>query len=134
MKKETLSVKDVTPENIWLYAQNKPSLVVADLAAYGVPEDAVMQILLARGVCKWLSARRDLIKVKDGWKEQIVKCHEELKRCKAARDFKGLNRVRGKLEALNACRKEVRAICHSERWRVPDFDNKAAAVLKRLAK
>ncbi|VVB50625.1 Uncharacterised protein [uncultured archaeon] len=126
--------KKVRKDNIWLYAQNKPSLIIKDLEKYGVPAEDALQILLARGVCKWLAARRDLIHTKDAWKEQIRQCHEEILKLKGAGDFKALNKARGRLEALNVCRQQVRAICKSERWRVPDFDGKAAELLKRLEK
>jgi len=51
---------------IWHHAQNRPSLVVRDLAEYA-PADVVYETLLRRGVFEWLAVRRDLIRLKDRW-------------------------------------------------------------------
>lgn len=121
---------EARPANVWQFAQNKPSLIVGDFARlFGVPIVDSMRILAARGVCKWLAARRDIIRAKDRWRAQITETLEEIRDAKKAGDRDRLMRLRGKLEALNACRQEIRRICHSERWRIPDHDRLAKGLL-----
>lgn len=108
---------------IWSEAQNKPTLVVRDLAAYGVDPAIVYESLLRRGVFKWLRVRRELIRLKDAWKA----------------DIRSLNRKKsewekGYLAAMERCRKEVRALCHSERWVAPDNDRAAVEYLNKREK
>ena len=56
-----------TQLNIWNFAQNKPSLIVEDIAKEypNIDQDFIYEVLLKRGVFKWLSVRRELIKLKD---------------------------------------------------------------------
>ncbi len=61
----------LTPALIWSIAQNKPGLIVDDLAQLGVNRTDAHNILLARSVYKWLSVRRQLITLKDTWKVRI---------------------------------------------------------------
>lgn len=100
--------------SIWQERQNKPTYVAKDLSTHGIPTDVAYEILLRRGVFKWFAVRRRLIRLKDEWKAQI----------------RGLNRKKtpwekGYLKALEECRAEVRELCHSERWQVPDNDSAA---------
>lgn len=101
-------------KTIWGERQNTPTLVVRDLAAFA-PADVVYESLLRRGVFKWLTVRRNLIRLKDSWKDEI----RSLNRKKS--DWE-----KGYLAALERCRGEVRSLCHSERWAVPDNDRHAA--------
>ena len=57
-------------QNIWSYEQNKPSLVVMDICQQypEIDPNFIYQVLLQRGVFKWLAVRRDIIKLKDKWK------------------------------------------------------------------
>jgi len=100
--------------NLWQYRQNRPILIARDLEQYGVPKEVTMEILLKRGVFKWLAVRRQLIKLKNKWKEEI----RELNRKKTERE-------KGYLEALIKCREEIRRLCHSERLQAPDNDRHA---------
>lgn len=131
------------PNNIWNFEQNKPSLIAKDLyEIHGVPIIDTLKILLSRGVFKWFAVRRDLIKQKDIWKEQIKKLHIEQKKLKElikkdpenpSLQFKyGI--IKGYKKALEQCRAEIRAMCHSERWRVPDFDRKALEMIEEEMK
>ena len=120
----------LTPNLIDTIKQNKPSLIVSDLEAYGVPSSITMKILLGRGVCKWLSVRRKLIKLKDIWKDRIKRTVELIKINKE--HSYNLAYCRGYLAALEDCRKEVRELCHSPRWQVPDNDTIANNFLKEL--
>jgi hypothetical protein len=110
--------------------QNKPSLIVDDLEAYGVPSNVTMKILLGRGVCKWLSVRRKIIKLKYIWKDRIKRTVSLIKINKE--HPYNLGYCRGYLAALEECRKEVRELCHSSRWQVPDNDTRATDFLKEL--
>jgi hypothetical protein len=113
--------------------QNKPSLIVNDLEAYGVPSNITMKILLGRGVCKWLAVRRKLIKLKYIWKDRIKRTVESIKLCKEDPILSyDLGFYRGYLAALEDCRKEVRELCRSSRWQVPDNDTRANNFLKEL--
>lgn len=116
-----LSPLEASPNNIWNYKQNKPSLICKDLdLLFGVPQHCTAKILVARGAAKWFSVRRELIKLKNGWKEQIKLLYEDRK----VRGTPEYWYNRGKREALEQCRKEIRILCHSERWQCPDFDSK----------
>ena len=107
-----MKIEKCDSKNIWNFAQNKPSLVVKDIIALypEVNPDDIYEILLRRGVFKWLSVRRDLIKLKNIWKEEITK----LNRRKTKEE-------KGYYKALIKCRKEIRSFCHSDRWRAPDM-------------
>lgn len=122
----------LTPEKIWNIEQNKPSLIARDLQAFGVPPEATHSILLARGVYKWLSVRRRLIRLKDAWKSRVVETLAKLKAAKQPCNDYEVGYLRGYLKAYEECREEVRALCHSERWQAPDFDRQAQAHLQSL--
>ena len=118
---------DLNPGNIWNFAQNKPTLIVEDLQAFADP-DVIYASLLRRGVFKWLAVRRDLIKLKNRWKDVIKMTQNvRLKTYGEQRAF-----YKGYQKAYEECRAEVRALCHSERWRAPDFDKKANAWLSKI--
>lgn len=110
---------------IWNFAQNKPSLVVKDIVEKypDVDPDFIYQVLLQRGVFKWLSVRRDLIKVKDLWKNEIRNLN-----------YKKSQKEKGYYKALLKCRKHIRLLCHSDRWVAPDFDQKSIRFLAKLTK
>ena len=109
-------------KNIWNFAQNKPSLIVKDITEkYGnVDPDFIYEVLLRRGVFKWLAVRRDLIRLKNVWRDEVTRLNR-----------KKTNTEKGYLRAIERCRAEVRALCHSDRFRAPDFDKKANEYLTR---
>jgi hypothetical protein len=106
-----------TPENIWNFAQNKPSLIVDDIVAEypDIDRDFLYEILFRRGCFKWFAVRRDLIKLKNFWRNIIAGNNYHKKDPK----------LRGKMAQLILCREAVRRLCHSARWTVPDNDSKA---------
>ena len=112
---------NINIKNIWLFAQNKPTLVVRDiLERYpDVDPDFVYEVLLKRGVFKWLAVRRDLIKLKDEWKVVIRDMNH-----------KKTPYQKGYHAAMIKCRAQIRKLCHSERFRAPDFDKHAINFLK----
>jgi hypothetical protein len=119
-------------KNIWCYAQNKPTLIAKDFEKLGIPRDTTYRILLQRGVFKWLAVRRDLIKLKDEWREEITETIAQIRLCKEKNDRDRLHYLRGYLKALEMHRRRVRAMTHSERWQAPDFDNGAREFLERI--
>ena len=120
----------LTPKSIWLIKQNKPSLIAEDLACFGVDKATIHKVLLARGVYKWLSVRRKLITTKNIWKDRIKDTLSKI--VKAKQEHVNTSYLKGYLKAYEECRKEIRELCHSERWQAPDFDIKANQFLKGL--
>ncbi len=125
---------NVTKDNIWNFAQNKPTQVVQDICERypEVDPDFVYKILLKRGVFKWLAVRRDLIKLKHVWKKEINELHTILTEAGLNKEKYKFRRETGAIKALNRCRQAVRKLCHSERWQAPDFDRKANEYLNSL--
>lgn len=123
----------MNPKSIWNIRQNKPSYVVRDLAEYA-PEDIIYDSLLKRGVFKWFAVRRDLIKLKNLWRKRIHVTFASQRVCKRYRLHHRAHWIAGYRYAMEECRKEVRELCHSERWRAPDNDNLAQYYLERVEK
>jgi len=117
-------------KTIWNEKQNKPSYIADDLEPF-VDRDIVYEILLRRGVFKWLAARRDIIKLKDELKARVIATISMIRVAKRYHDRDELFYLRGYLKALEDCRAEIRVICHSERWRAPDFDRRAQEYLNK---
>jgi hypothetical protein len=84
-KGETPHFLDCSPENIWLYRQNDPKLVVRDLKEVypDIDETVVERSLMARGINKWLKVRRDLIAHKKSLKNEIKALMLEISEHKA---------------------------------------------------
>lgn len=122
---------EVQPGNIWCYNQNKPTQVARDLEyLLAVPPDTTYRVLLARGVFKWLAVRRKLMKLKDRWKEEVT---DSIARQRDGR-WRSKRRTRdwerGYRAGIEACRAEVRGLCHGERWQAPDHDREAVRWLE----
>ena len=117
-------------KSIWNEKQNKPTLIVCDLEPYA-DSDVVYEILLRRGVFKWLSARRKIIRLKNEWKDKITISIAEQKETDS---WKKKEWLRGYRKGLEECRAEVRTICHGTRWEAPDFDSKAKEWLNTYSK
>lgn len=114
----------VKPGNVWEFPQNKPSLVQNDLYnLYGVPRIITAKILMARGVYKWLAVRRQLIKLKNTWKGLLTNYYRSVESGNLVRGTAKYHEAKGYAKALERCRKEVRTLCHSARWAIPDFEN-----------
>ena len=121
----------ITPRTIWQLKQNKISLLAKDLAhAYHSPSE-VMDVLLCRGVFKWFSVRRQLIKLKDQLKIRLWCAENEafnIKTMGQASSNYGrytLAYLKGYKAAIVEVREELRALCHSQRWQVQDNDEMA---------
>lgn len=135
----------INRKNIWNYKQNKPTYIVDDLVnavmahfrtdmnPAGRARDMIYESLLKRGVFKWLSVRRQLIRLKNTWKSRLIEATvEQLKLSEGETTGKQRQRItylRGYRKAIEECRKEIRTLCHSDRWQAPDFDYKASSWL-----
>ena len=115
---------ECTKKNISNFAQNKPTLIVRDITERYPEIDPlfIYEVLLKRGVFKWLAVRRDLIRLKNEWRKQVALLNR-----KKTKEEKGF------YKALIECRKQVRNLCHSERFRAPDFDRGANRFLMEIA-
>uniref|UniRef100_A0A6H1ZSU7 Uncharacterized protein n=1 Tax=viral metagenome TaxID=1070528 RepID=A0A6H1ZSU7_9ZZZZ len=120
-------MEKVTKQNIWNFEQNKPSLVVKDICEKypEVDPDFVYEVLLKRGVFKWLAVRRDLIKLKNVWKDEITELNKTLSFAKSHKVSYKFEKEKGIINTLIKCRQSIRKLCHSDRWRSPDFDRRA---------
>lgn len=118
----------MNPKSIWIEAQNRPSLVVRDLASVA-PEGIVYESLLRRGVFKWLTVRFHLIRLKNVWKDRV---RDSIARQKAAQG-PDVNYWRGYRKGIEECRAEVRALCHSERFVAPPNDPASVRWLARYS-
>ena len=124
----------LTPKAIWNIRQNKPSLIAEDLEILGIPKYISYSIMLGRGVFKWLAVRRDLIKLKNLWKDELTNLYHSIANGRIKRGTKEHHKTIGRIEMLERCRAEIRLLCHSERYRAPDFDSGANEFLVRLEK
>lgn len=108
-----------TPKSINNIRQNKVKYVISDLMdAFNLhpgDEEIIRQILLRRGINKWLTCRRMIIRLKDEWKSEITMLQDEMS-CTSGGDK---SRLRGHLKALVGARQDLRKICHLSRWQFP---------------
>lgn len=115
--REKLNPLDVDTQNIANYKQNKPILIARDLnKLYGVPIEDTLKILLARGVFKWLWVREALIEYKDDLKHELTMTIEKSKYAKYKKDWSRHQQLKGKIKTLVEVRKEIRSMCHMDRW------------------
>jgi hypothetical protein len=124
----------IDEKNIWQFKQNKPTLIVKDIKEKypEIDEDFIYHVLLKRGVFKWLAVRRDLIKLKSLWLgmiPELIKCKKHYKYWNEFRDY---SEAKGYQKCLEKCIKEIRKLCHSDRFRSPDFDRGANRYLERV--
>lgn len=117
-------------KTIWNEKQNKASYIVDDIVKAGylawLDDGVAYEILLRRGVFKWFAARRQLIKLKDAWRDRITDSLQKTWNAKHyLRDKEIAAYWKGYRSALEECRAEIREICHSDRWQAPDNDRRA---------
>ena len=123
------------------YRQNFPELVIRDAQEYleltDKQCDTLRNILLARGVNKWLKVRKDLVTYKTTIKKEITRLcnalHDariELKNypkltrsemsCEQFKKWKNISKKRVemkyRLKCLNEVQKELNKMCHSPRY------------------
>lgn len=132
---------DIIKYKIENYRQNYPELVIQDAKNYLNLNDEQCEILrnvlLARGINKWLAVRKDLVTYKTTIKKEITKLCNELHNVRmelrnypkmtrgemSHEEFKkwrniGKKRVEMKyrLKCLNEVQKELNKMCHSPRY------------------
>ena len=102
----------LSPDTINNFRQNCPELVIHDARRMLLLSDNQLEllrkILLARGVNKWLKARRDIITLKHETKTLIKKLSKEYNRDDPTH--------RECMKLLVYMRTQLREICHQERW------------------
>ena len=102
----------LNPSTINNFRQNTPELVIRDarrmLSLNEEQCQILRDILLARGINKWLKARRDIIRYKEKVKESIKYIQSTYKKGDVAQ--------KATLQVLNLVRRDLRIICHQSRW------------------
>ena len=102
----------LSPETINNFRQNSPELVIRDAKEMlGLDDDqcnVLKNILLARGINKWLKARLDIIKLKNDIKDEIVELQKIYQKWNPAH--------KQTMRILTRVRSDIRAICHQNRW------------------
>ena len=112
----------VTEKTINNFKQNKIKYLVKDFKEYGVPEEVTKEILLKRGINKWLANRMKIINLKDELLQDIRNCLGLMQivamiEGKYSQKYK---EVLGNFKATNNIRQKIRKICHSSRWVFPE--------------
>ena len=104
--------KGLSPETINGFRQNSPELVIRDAKNFLNLDDGqcevLRKIMLARGINKWLKARRDIIAFKHEIKAEIIELHQVYEKWNPVH--------KAVLKVLNKHRHRLRKICHQERW------------------
>ena len=120
---------EITPANIWNFRQNNPELIIKDAAKYlGLDDndcELLRQILLARGVNKWLKVRRDLIAYKKQVKNELKQIETErvalksyLREERDERLYHHYLALKGITKTLQGVRAQLRALCNTDRWQI----------------
>jgi len=112
----------VNEKTINNFKQNKIKYLVKDFAEYGVSEDITREILLKRGINKWLANRMAIIHLKDELLQYIRDCSGLMQTIamvegKNSLDYK---EILGQFKATTGIRQQIRKICHSSRWQFPE--------------
>ena len=102
----------LSPQTINSFRQNTPELILRDLQrelGLSDSERTVAQnVLMARGVNKWLKARRDIIHLSHATREAIKIKHLTYNKSDPVQ--------KARLKMLVWFRSELRKICHQPRW------------------
>ena len=113
---------EVNEKTINNFKQNKIKYLVRDFAEYGVVEEVTREILLKRGINKWLANRAKIINLKDELLQEIRNCFGLMQTVAMVEGKYSLKykEVLGTLKATNIIRQKIRKICHSSRWQFPE--------------
>ena len=114
-----MEINEKTINNI---RQNKIRYLVKDFAEHGVSEEVTKEILLKRGIKKWLANRMAIIHLKD---ELLQYIRDSLGLMRIVSSVEGKNslnykEILGQFKATNGIRQQIRKICHSSRWQFPE--------------
>ncbi|MCP3685137.1 MAG: hypothetical protein GY861_20940 [bacterium] len=109
--------EEIEDSLIWHFQQNNPELIVEDARRFLELSEEQCEglrfILKARGVNKWFLVRRILIRYKDVILREIQYRHKKIhQRVGGKRE---LSFLKIELRVLEAIRKDIRFLCHSER-------------------
>ena len=118
-----LIYEKVNEKTINNFKQNKIKYLVRDFAEYDVPEEVTREILLKRGINKWLANRMAIIGLKDELKQNIRDYLSLMYTIKVSMQGKQslyYKEILGKLKEVNSIRQRIRKICHSKRWIFPE--------------
>ncbi|MCK4226212.1 hypothetical protein KAX29_04895, partial [candidate division WOR-3 bacterium] len=85
----------VNEKNINNCKQNKIKYVMADCRLAGIDTKKVSQILLARGIHKWLANRFSIIKYKNALKKKITRTLKEIQEAKRTGHYYHLAKLKG---------------------------------------
>ena len=131
--KDMEKIFELNPKTINSFKQNKLTYIAKDFETlFGIDKRLTYAILLARGVFKWLAVREKLIKLKNQWKEEITELNNQLR--KLPKNSKERKILAERWKTLNKCREQIRKLCHSTRWQVPNNDEKAKRFLEHITK
>jgi hypothetical protein len=113
---------DVNKKTIWNFRQNNPELVINDAREFlRLSEDQcdiLRNILLARGVNKWLKVRRDLIAYKKQIKHRICEIQQIIPRLKSYGYGTHLIELKQELKTLQKIRGDLKRLCMTDRWQI----------------
>ena len=116
-----MEVNEKTINNI---KQNKIRYLVKDFAELGIPEDTTREILLKRGINKWLANRLAIIYLKDELKVEVKRVLNLMtfynKQGSASKSHPIYRKLVGELRVLAEVKEKIRKICHSSRWQFPE--------------
>ena len=112
----------VDEKNINNFKQNKIKYLVKDFAEYGVPEEVTREILLKRGINKWLANRMAIIHLKEKLLQDIRNYLDSMRIISSVVGKNNLNykEILGRFKATNGIRQQIRKICHSSRYVFPE--------------
>ena len=112
----------VSKENIWNFRQNNPELVIQDAKEFLCLDDEQCQVLrdimLARGINKWLKVRRDLIAYKKQIKHRIRELNELIPQLKRQAKWGEYRVERQELKTLMVVRGNLKSLCMTDRWQI----------------
>lgn len=133
-KMNKMNPLDVGIKNINNFRQNKPFYVAQDLyKLHGVPKEDVLKVLLARGVCKWMAVREQLITYEHDLKKEITSTLEEIVEVKAQKNWYRHQQLKGRIKTLVEIRQNLRDLCHGDRWSSPKKDKYSTWFLEDLS-
>lgn len=131
---------EISPDRLWKVDSELLSYIIHDLEEFGVPNNVVHDILIARGVYKAFSVRRRLIRMQQTILNRIIYLKGERKQITNKHGNSSSTRIDyvrigGEIYACETIYNELRALCHSGRWQAPDNDKEAVDyLLSRLPK
>ena len=115
---------EVNEKSINGFKQNKIKYLVRDFAKLGIPEKVTREILLKRGINKWLANRMAIIHLKDELKVEVKRVLEIMtfynKRGSASKGHPIYRELVGGLNTLVKVKEKIRKICHSKRYVFPE--------------